>query len=714
MDDSASKDQNNVGGDLIYLYIRDLAFDPLAGSPPVEADLQVDQENGYAIVQYELKRGTFVYRAIQKAGGRIYGPIAQCGLLVGGVSISDLEKISGVRFAGVMHPGYKLDASLRARAIEGTPADRIDLAVTLFQNAAATAQEISKLGGTARIFETADGGEVLVVQIPGDQLTALATLADVRHIEPTAVPMDDLDVAPVTVGVRANQGPPWQNVEGLDGADQILGVYDRGVDNGISATLVPDLVNRVTGDTANWTNDDPNVPQVWAGLQYDGITPAPHGTFVTDCAIGNGASSGGLIAGVAFNARAIMRPFNADANGLVPAYLNIGRALTNAFAAGARVHNNSWVPAEGTWPNLRVVLNQYSQQGSATIDGFVTANPTMLVMTSAGNYGAGGPSTIGTLSCSKNSLVVGNSGNGNPPAGNQNAVGLATNLIAPSSSRGPCPGARLKPDVVAPGTKVAMRCMQTGCPGGDAYDGQPDYLYQSGTSFSTPLVSGAALLLRQLVTSGPNRPGATGMLIKALLINGAEQLYNYVPDNSQGWGRINLGSIDDPNVESIYFFDSLSEFDFDFSFVQTGQSVVFENVNFVQGSPLAITLTWYDPPDATLAGVLINDLDLTLTLGNGTVYHGGVNSMVNGETIAAGPADTTNNTEKIILFQTPVGPCTIAVTATRIAPSQRQPFALVVSPVISQGDQPEATAKRQLQMPANESEDPETKKQQVG
>jgi hypothetical protein len=219
-----------------------------------------------------------------------------------------------------------------------------------------------------------------------------------------------------------------------------------------------------------------------------------------------------------------------------------------------------------------------------------------------------------------------------------------------------------------------------------------------------------------LVTNGVNRPDATGMLIKALLINGAEQLYPSVPDNRQGWGRINLRqSINEPDIERVFYFDSLSEQNFDFSFVQTGQSVVFQNVNFVQGRPLAITLTWYDPPDATNSPVLVNDLDLTVTLLNGTIYRGGVNSMMNGQTVANGQPDTTNNTEKIILFQTPDEPCTIGVTATRIAAGQRQPFALVVSPVIFQGENMDAiTTLRRPRPEGDETENEQFKKIKKG
>jgi hypothetical protein len=393
-----------------------------------------------------------------------------------------------------------------------------------------------------------------------------------------------------------------------------------------------------------------------------------------------------------------MRPQNADSDGLTPKYLKIGLALTNAFTEGARIHNNSWDPATGAFPDLVAIKNIYSEQGSATIDAFVVANPTMLVLTSAGNSGRDGAATIGTLGCSKNSLVVGNSGNGNPPTGNRGAEGLDPNQIASGSSRGPCPGDRLKPDVVAPGFRVAARCMKSGCPQPSIpYINQPKYVYRIGTSYSTPLVAGAALLLRELVTADRNRPRATGMLLKALLINGTAQLFDFAPDNNQGWGRINLAqSIDGPAAGSVYFFDSLSEAGAAFEFTQTGQSVVFENVTFIQNSPLAMTLSWYDPPDATHSGLLINRLDLILTLPDGTIYHAGVPSMRNGVTVPNGLPDLRNNTQKMILRQTPTGACTVQVVATNIAAGKRQPFALAMYPVAQQGIQPEKMPLTQL------------------
>lgn len=348
------------------------------------------------------------------------------------------------------------------------------------------------------------------------------------------------------------------------------------------------------------------------------------------------------------------------------------------------------MPATGTYPNLAAIKNIYSAQGSAVIDDFACKNPQMLIMTSAGNYGPNA-NTLGTLSNSKNSLAVGNAGNGDPPTGAATSTdGVAPNAMEQSSSRGPAVTGRQRPEVCAPGAMVAMRCPQSmvgTCPTAP-YLNQPGFEYATGTSFSTPVVSGAAILLRQFLTTQTSLPNATGMLVKALLVNGATQLYNYVPDAAQGWGEISLTkSIDGLGGGNTMYYDSLNEHGAAFQFTQSGQSVVFNNVVFAANVPLAITLMWYDPPDTTYAGALLDDLDLTVTTADGKVYHGGVPSMTNGQTQANGAPDTKNNTEKIVLAQTPAGASTITVTATTIALNTRQPFALAVSSVDHQGSQ---------------------------
>lgn len=672
------------------LHVRDVSFDPLKTQPAVHAALRATQETGYSLVQYHAGRGEAVLGALIAAHARIYGPVARHGFLVGNITQRQLRAIKGVRYAGTFHPAYKLDPGLRAQALKSGAA-KVTVLVEAFENAPRIAKTISAYAKATLVGERQ---ERILVELAERDLKRVAAIPDVRNIEPATIPLKLLDVAPSRIGVRTAARQP--NYDGLDGTGQQLGIYDGGTDTGNTGTLVLDLRGRVSGDTANWAN--PSAARVWTDLNYDG-TNSGHGTAVTDMAIGNGAtSSTALLTGVAPRATAIMRPHNADSNGLVPGNLDITTALTNAYAWGARVHNDSWGPATGTYPNLTAVLNTYATQTSAATDQFTYTNWQMLVVLAGGNSGPNA-NTISTLATSKNGLVVGNSGNGNPPTGSGggggNYDGVAPNLIEPSSSVGPAPGNRLKPEISAPGQQIAFVCMAAMVTDGDCpwlpYIGEPNFTYAGGTSAAAPIVSGTALLVRQLLARDTLLPNASGMLVKALLVNGASQLFNYAPSNTQGWGLINLPqSVAGFGGGDVYYYDSMTERGGSFRFVQAGQSVVFENVVLAPGVPFNVTLTWYDPPDATLAGRLVNDLNLTLTLQNGTVYRAGVPSMQNGVTVAGGAADAVNNTEKLILAATPAQPVTLTVTASVVNALYPQPFALAVSSVTSHDGQAKA------------------------
>ncbi len=83
------------------------------------------------------------------------------------------------------------------------------------------------------------------------------------------------------------------------------------------------------------------------------------------------------------------------------------------------------------------------------------------------------------------------------------------NQLAEFSSRGPGPDLAIKPDMLATGTNLITP--DSGTPEGD-----PDssaYLVQDGTSLSSPIVAGAAAVLKQV------RPGLTAAQYRSLLIN---------------------------------------------------------------------------------------------------------------------------------------------------------------------------------------------------
>ena len=107
------------------------------------------------------------------------------------------------------------------------------------------------------------------------------------------------------------------------------------------------------------------------------------------------------------------------------------------------------------------------------------------------------------------------------------AVGLVQQEIAPFSSRGPTADGRIKPDVVAPGISIVV--VDTTQQPEESFSG---YRRARGTSFATPLVSGAAVLLRQI------HPAWTPAEVAAALKGTALDLGESGPDTTYGWGLV--------------------------------------------------------------------------------------------------------------------------------------------------------------------------------
>ena len=93
---------------------------------------------------------------------------------------------------------------------------------------------------------------------------------------------------------------------------------------------------------------------------------------------------------------------------------------------------------------------------------------------------------------------------------------------------------RAKPDLVAPGTRsygastTAANPCGSGCNENitNALPGQPHYQWAPGTSFSTPVVTGAAALVREWIHSTPafNIPDPSPALTKATLLTATKNL----------------------------------------------------------------------------------------------------------------------------------------------------------------------------------------------
>jgi uncharacterized repeat protein (TIGR01451 family) len=376
---------------------------------------------------------------------------------------------------------------------------------------------------------------------------------------------------------------------------------------------------------------------------------------------------------------------------------DVRELLNEAYSWGARVQNNSWGGGEA---------GVYDQQ-SAHFDSFIYQHPDMTVVVSAGNEGVDAnldgyvdENSVTSPATAKNLITVGGSENERSVGGYQYTYGQAWPFDFPAnptmsdhlsddrahlvafSSRGPLADGRIKPDVVAPGTNIlSVRSSQASYGGwGTPYNQY--YMYMGGTSMSSPLAAGAATLVREYYIAGEGHANPSAALIKATLINSAVDITGYgdtgreagqpIPNNHEGWGRVNVGSATTPGKRQ--FVDNTSG-------VNTGATATY-NYNVKSGQPFKVTLVWSDPPASLTAGkALVNNLNLRVTAPNGaTTYLG--NRFSGGWSQSGGSADTVNNVENVYIQSPTAGWWTVEVIGQNV-PQGPQAFALVVDGDVS-------------------------------
>lgn len=160
-----------------------------------------------------------------------------------------------------------------------------------------------------------------------------------------------------------------------------------------------------------------------------------------------------------------------------------------------------------------------------------------------------------------------------------------------SSSRGPSEDGRLKPDIAAHGA------------GQMSTDPNNAYAAGGGTSAAAPGIAGvtAQMIHAYRDLNAGADPGSG--LIKACLLNSADDLGNPGPDYSYGWGRVNGHKAVSTLEEDRYLYDSV-----DNGMLNTHTLSVPAGVE-----ELRVMLYWMDDAGSPSSSIiLVNDLDLTL------------------------------------------------------------------------------------------------------
>jgi subtilisin family serine protease len=366
-------------------------------------------------------------------------------------------------------------------------------------------------------------------------------------------------------------------------------------------------------------------------------------------------------------------------------------ASAAAYAAGARVSNNSWGSSDNSYTAWSAAYDALVRDASAE------AGPQPLVLVfAAGNDGFDGYGTIGAPATAKNVIAVGASesvrASGTDGCGVPDFAADGARDIVTFSSRGPTADGRLKPDLVAPGTHVTGAAPQHADYNESGVctrylAGTTWYSVVSGTSQATPHVTGAAALVRswyQRTQGAAPSPALT----KALLVNTATDLGGGRdgqgdtiapgPNHDQGWGRVNVGNVVDGTSRDLR--DQLAAD----TLTASGERRVRAYAVADPSAPVKVTLAWTDAPGTTTGAPAVNNLDLVVDAG-GRTYRGNVFDGAFSRT--GGSADSHNNVESVYLPAGTAERFAVRVVGTTIAgdgvpgdgETTDQDYALVVS-----------------------------------
>ncbi len=691
--------------------LRAGAFDPLAGEPAVPTALRTqlsDAVPGLRIVQFSGPIQDSWYAAMENAGLSVVVYLPDYAYLVwgDGNAVNRLARNAPMRWSGVYQPFYALSPELTN--VKADSEVKVVVQVYNFDGADKIVDQI--LGKSAEVLRTPQ--HVLVYQnlgvtVKAEQLNWLASLPGVVNVEsyPIYEKMDEVQGQIMVGNLNAAGTQPsapgylaWlTGVAGMstNAADYpIVDVTDDGIDNGTTTPLHPDFYTLGMTNTTdrliynqNWTTD----------AAADG--KAGHGNLNASVVAGYNDKTGSAYEDAnGYNYGLGINPFGRVAGSKV--FCNSGnwclanddytKLLSTTYAFGGRISTNSWGSNSGgaysTDEQAYDALVRDAQPGTA-----FPGNQELFVVFSAGNAGSS-DNTTGSPGNAKNVITVGAAENYRPTwtdGCNIAAAGADSAMdIISFSSRGPTDDARIKPDIVAPGTHIeGTASMATGYDGTGVCDkymptGQTLYAASSGTSHSAPAIAGAASLLYNYYQTHLSYGVAPSpAMLKAYLINSTRYLTgtaanDNLPSKAQGFGEILLSTALSPI--SRLLVDQATVFG------ATGESYQMVGTIPDSSQPFRVTLAWSDAPGATTGASYVNNLDLEVEIG-GQIYKGNV--FTKSVSMVGGTADARNNVESVFLPAGTSGAFTVRVKATLVAgdglpgnsDTTDQDFALIVT-----------------------------------
>lgn len=617
------------------------------------------------------------------------------------------------------HPFFKLPAVLRERLedVSAPSSEVVSVIVQLYDHPeSATSKTIiqnlavRQRGLWSSVLNYQDG----TFDIHTEDLVTISQLPDVMAIHPAIEIelIDEIQGQILAGNLNAqNSGPSapgyltWLTAQGFSSNPTdypIIDITDGGVGNGTIDS----------GDTTLHVLGNSNNPSRLAYIsnctaEANAGDVGGHGHINASIAAGYDNRSGfpfqdgnGYHYGVGitpFGRIASTKIVSGGAGDLTNCFDDFPYVTWQSYANGARISNNSW----GCNDNSLGCLSTYhivTQQYDAAVrdaDGAEPGNQELTIVFGAGNDGTG--SSIYTPANGKNVITVGGSESNNPAGtdgcgfGNSGADNAMD--IASFSSRGPAPGGRVKPEIVAPATHIQGTTSSNfngttvcGGPGNLGLGlnpyfpaGQEIFTWSSGTSHATPAISGVVSLYTYWLENTFGLTSPSPAMLKAYLaahttyLTGADA-NDTLPSNAQGYGL--------PDMDMA--FDDTPRRLVDQSVVldNSGETWSFDATATDPSKPVHIVLTYTDQPGMVGTSPQVNDLNLQVEI-NGSTYWG--NRFSGQWSITGGTPDSLNNYEAIYLPPGTSGPMTVTITGQNIAgdgvpqygDSTDQDFALV-------------------------------------
>jgi subtilisin family serine protease len=394
------------------------------------------------------------------------------------------------------------------------------------------------------------------------------------------------------------------------------------------------------------------------GLKYDGTGVAvalnddgvigPHidyegrliGQFITY----NNGDHGDHCAGTIFGAGNRNPTTRGMASGATLGVYGVG-----GFPTGYQAFDS--ISSHYTKYNVRITSTSYSNGNNSgytslarTMDNQIRNMPQLMHVFSSGNsgtsdfgYGAGAGwgNITGGHKQAKNVMTTGNL--------------VYTDALATSSSRGPAKDGRIKPDICAVGTDVNSTINPN------------TYGLKTGTSMACPGISGALAQLYHAYKDMNSGNNPNSALIKAAVLNTADDLGNAGPDYRFGWGRINALRAYNLLKDNKYILASISQ-----------SNANNHNITVPAGvAELRVMVYWHDYEAVANASVaLVNNLDMkVITPSTAQVLPWILNPAPNATTLNA-PAtqgvDNLNNVEQVTIPSPAAGVYTVNVNGTAV------------------------------------------------